>query len=124
MKSRGQVRDERIPAPMLSYFFRLSHILNKNKFGERKMRLYDEIAQSEGFSAFAGARALFLPMRAVYLEGVKALGDFAPEKVVVCFPHCQVAVEGEELSIAKYLDGDLCIVGKPRSLSVLDGGRE
>ena len=63
------------------------------------MRLYDEIAQSEGFSAFAGARVLFLPMRAVYLEGVKALGDFAPEKVVVCFPHCRGLVHRREAAL-------------------------
>lgn len=109
--------------PFFILFYSDAYTKQKPILGEG-MRLYDEIAQSEGFSAFAGARALFLPMRAVYLEGVKALGDFSPEKVVVCFPHCLVEVEGEELSIAKYLDGDLCIVGKPRSLSVLDGGGE
>ena len=82
------------------------------------MRLYDEIIKSEAFLAFAGARVLFLPMRAAYFEGVKALGDFSPERVEICFHACIVAVEGEELSIGKYADGDVSILGKVRSLAV------
>ncbi len=87
------------------------------------MRLYEEIIQSEGFTAFAGARVLFFPLRAVYCEGVKGLGDFSCDRVEVCFPACSVAIEGEELSIAKFLDGDLCVQGKVVSVCVLEGGR-
>lgn len=82
------------------------------------MRLYDEIVKSEGFTAFAGARVLFLPLRAAYFEGVKALGDFSAERVEVYFPSCSVLVEGEALSIGKYSDGDLSVLGKIRLLSV------
>ena len=82
------------------------------------MRLYDEIIQSEGWSAFAGARVLLMPSRAAYFEGVKALGDFSAERVDVYFSSCVVSVEGEGLSIGKYSDGDLSVLGKIRSLSV------
>lgn len=85
------------------------------------MRLYDEIVKSEAFLAFAGARVLFLPLRAAYFEGVKALGDFSAERVEICFPACTVALEGENLSIGKYADGDLSILGEVRSLSVQGG---
>ena len=85
------------------------------------MRLYDEIVKSDAFLAFAGARVLFLPMRAAYFEGVKALGDFSSERVEICFHAYTVALEGEELSIGKYADGDLSILGKVRSL-VVQGG--
>ena len=87
------------------------------------MRLYEEIIQSEGFTAIAGARVLFLPLRAVYCEGVKGLGDFSCERVEVCFPSCAVEIEGEGLSIAKFLDGDLCVQGKVVSVRALEGGR-
>ena len=82
------------------------------------MRLYDEIVKSEAFLAFAGARVLFLPLRAAYFEGVKALGEFSSERVEICFPSCVVALEGEGMSIGKYADGDLSILGKVRLLSV------
>ena len=85
------------------------------------MRLYDEIVKSDAFLAFAGVRVLFLPLRAAYFEGVKALGDFSSEKVEICFHACTVSVEGEELSIGKYADGDVSILGKVRSLSVQGG---
>ena len=83
------------------------------------MRLYDEIVKSEAFASFAGARVLFLPHRAAYFEGVKALGDFSSERVEIVFPSCAVAVDGEGLSIGKYADGDLSVLGKVCSLSVI-----
>jgi hypothetical protein len=85
------------------------------------MRLYEELAKSDAFLAFAGARVIFLPLRAAYFEGVKALGDFSQGRVEVCFSTCSIAVEGEDLSIGKYTDGDLCVLGKVRSLSLLEG---
>ena len=82
------------------------------------MRLYDEIIHSEGWTSFAGARVLFIPLRATYFEGVKGLGDFSPERVDVYLPSCALSVEGEGLSIGKYSDGDLSVLGKIHSLSV------
>lgn len=82
------------------------------------MRLYDELVKSEAFLAFAGARVLFLPLRAAYFEGVKALGDFSTERVEICFSSCRMTAEGEGLSIGKYTDGDLCVLGKVRLIAV------
>ncbi len=83
--------------------------------------MYDELKKSDAFLEFTGARVIFLPLRAAYFEGVKALGDFSEQRVEVCFPACAVALEGEGLSIGKYTDGDLCVLGKVRSLSLLEG---
>ena len=85
------------------------------------MRLYDELKKSDAFLAFTGARVIFLPLRAAYFEGVKALGDFSEQRVEICFSACNIAVEGESLSIGKYTDGDLCVLGKVRALSLLEG---
>lgn len=78
------------------------------------MRLFDEIFKNaDGFSF---SRCTVVPGGGGYFEGVKAVGDFSPEKVVVCFPCGNVAVEGKGLSIKKYYDGDLQLSGKIFSL--------
>ena len=74
------------------------------------MRLYDEIFKNtEGFPF---ARCTIVPGGGGYFEGVKAIGDFSPERVVVCFHHSSVAVEGKGLSVKKYYDGDLQLSGQ------------
>ena len=82
------------------------------------MRLYDEIFKNTDGVAFA--RCTIVPGGGGYFEGVKAVGDFSPEKVVVCFPHGNVAVEGKGLTIKKYYDGDLQISGQIFTLKVED----
>ncbi len=79
------------------------------------MRLYDEIFKNtEGFPL---ARCTFIPEGGGYFEGVKAVGDFSPERVVICFPRCSVSVEGVGLCIKKYYDGDLQLTGKILTLT-------
>ena len=74
------------------------------------MRLYDEIFKNtEGFPF---ARCTIVPGGGGYFEGVKAIGDFSPERVVVCFHRSSVAVEGKGLSVKKYYDGDLQLSGQ------------
>ncbi|MBQ7949321.1 MAG: YabP/YqfC family sporulation protein [Clostridia bacterium] len=80
------------------------------------MRLYDEIFKNaDGFSF---ARCTVVPNGGGYFEGVKAVGDFSPERIVVCFPRGNVEVEGKGLAIKKYYDGDLQLSGKILSLRV------
>lgn len=74
------------------------------------MRLYDEIFKNTD-GAFA-PRCSFVPQGGGYFEGVKTVGDFSPDRVVVYFPRAQIVVEGKMLSIKKYCDGDLQISGK------------
>ena len=79
------------------------------------MRLYDEIFKNtEGFPF---ARCTVVPGGGGYFEGVKAVGDFSPEQVVLCFPHCSVSVTGVGLCIKKYCDGDLQLTGKILTLT-------
>ncbi|MBQ8229700.1 MAG: YabP/YqfC family sporulation protein [Clostridia bacterium] len=88
------------------------------------MRLYDEIFKSADGAAFA--RCTIVPGGGGYFEGVKAVGDFSPERVVVCFPRETVEVTGENLSIKKYYDGDLQLSGRIFSVRVpsADGASE
>ena len=86
------------------------------------MRLYDEIFKNA--DGVALSRCIVVPNGGGYFEGVKAVGDFSPERVVVCFPKEAVTVEGEHLSIKKYCDGDLQLSGKICALIVENAGKD
>ena len=82
------------------------------------MRLYDEIFKNTDGVAFS--RCTIIPGGGGYFEGVKAVGDFSPERIVICFPKETVAAEGKNLSIKKYYDGDLQLSGQIFHLHVED----
>ncbi|MBQ7831765.1 MAG: YabP/YqfC family sporulation protein [Clostridia bacterium] len=86
------------------------------------MRLYDEIFKNADGGALS--RCIVVPCGGGYFEGVKSVGDFSTERIVICFPKQTVEAEGKGLSILKYCDGDLQIAGKILSLRVLTDGRE
>lgn len=80
------------------------------------MRLYEEIFKNvEGVAA---SKCVFVPRGGGYFEGVKSVGEFSPKRVLVCFPKEQVLVEGENLIIKKYCDGDLQLSGRITSVRV------
>lgn len=80
------------------------------------MRLYDEIFKNA--DNFSFSRCTVVPGGGGYFEGVKAVGDFSSEKIVLCFSHGNVAVEGKGLTIKKYYDGDLQLSGQIYALQV------
>ena len=83
------------------------------------MRLYDEIFKNADGGALA--RCVIVPCGGGYFEGVKAVGDFSFERIVLYFPKESVEVEGVDLTIKKYCDGDLQLTGKIYALRVIDG---
>ena len=85
------------------------------------MRLYEELFKSADGTAFS--RCTWIPRGGGYFQGVKAVGDFSPERIVICFPRESVEVEGDSLTIKKYCDGDLQLSGKITSLRVLCGDK-
>ena len=82
------------------------------------MRLYDELFKRADGAPFA--RYTIVPAGGGYFEGVKAVGDFSPERIVLYFPRESVEVEGEDLTIGKYCDGDLSILGEIRSVRLME----
>lgn len=80
------------------------------------MRLYDEIFKNA--DEFSFSRCTVVPGGGGYFEGVKAVGDFSSEKIVLCFSRGNVTVEGKELTIKKYYDGDLQLSGQIYTLRV------
>ncbi len=86
------------------------------------MRLYEEIFKNA--DGVTSSKCIFVPRGGGYFEGVKSVGDFSSERIVVCFAKEQVEIEGENLSIKKYCDGDLQLSGRIFSLRVeKDGGK-
>ena len=85
------------------------------------MRASKVFFKGEVGEAFALERCLIFPLGEGYFEGVKSLGDLSPTSVVIRFSHAIVTVEGEGLSVGKYLDGDLQLCGKITSLKTESG---
>lgn len=77
------------------------------------MRLYEEIFENNDMAA---SRCVIMPSGGGYFEGVKSVGDFSSEKIEICFARKIAIVEGIDLSIKKYCDGDLQLSGKICSL--------
>ena len=76
------------------------------------MRLYDEIFKNADGAALT--KCTIVPDGGGYFEGVKAVGDFSPQRIVIAFPKSEIEITGEGLSIKKYCDGDLRLLGKIR----------
>ncbi len=83
------------------------------------MRLFDELFKDAEGGAVS--RCTVVPCGGGYFEGVKAVGDFSPERIVVYFPKASVLAEGKGLVIKKYCDGDLQLSGEILSLQVVKG---
>ena len=81
------------------------------------MRIYDEILKDPTDGACA--RCTIVPGGGGYLEGVKSVGDFSAERIVVYFPRQEVEIVGQALTIKKYYDGDLQIGGKVTAIRVV-----
>jgi hypothetical protein len=82
------------------------------------MRLYEEIFKDTD-GAFAGAKCIFVPKGRGYFEGVRSVGEFTEERVLLRLKSCELEIVGKALSIAKYCDGDLALDGEIYAVQVL-----
>lgn len=74
------------------------------------MRLYDEIFKNADGAALC--RCIVVPGGGGYFEGVKAVGEFTPEKIEIYFSKQRIEIVGAGLSIKKFCDGDLQVLGR------------
>ena len=86
------------------------------------MRLYEEIFKNADGGALS--KCVIVPCGGGYFEGVKSVTDFTDDKVTLRFPHNTVEVQGDNLCIKKYCDGDLQISGRITALRVVLPSRE
>ena len=80
------------------------------------MRLYEEVFKNAD-NAFE--KCIIVPGGGGYFEGVKSVADFSCEKILLCFARRLVEVEGQELVVKKYCDGDLQLSGRILGVKVL-----
>ncbi len=83
------------------------------------MRLYDEIFKSVDGLAFRKYTVVI--GGGGYFEGVKSVGDFSSEQVVLFFSKSSLQIDGKNLSIKKYCDGDLELAGTIHTVTLLNG---
>ena len=82
------------------------------------MRLYNEIFKSaDGLSC---CKYTVVVGGGGYFEGVKSVGDFSPEQIVLFFPKCSLQIDGTHLEIKKYCDGDLELIGEIHTVTTLN----
>ena len=80
------------------------------------MRLFEELFKNGGIKGDLSLlpRIVILPSEGAYVEGVKSVGDFTGERIVLYFS-CKkfpcVEIEGERFTIAKLCEGDLHLTG-------------
>ena len=80
------------------------------------MRASRGVLKEELGEAFRADRCLIFPLGEGYFEGVKGIVDFSKKSVVLRFGEYLLMVEGEDLSVGKYIDGDLYLRGKIQSV--------
>ena len=83
------------------------------------MRLYDEIFKNT--EGIGGARFTVAIGGGGYFEGVKTVGEFSPEQVVLYYPKESVEIQGSNLYIKKYCEGDLQLSGKIHAVRIVEG---
>ncbi len=78
------------------------------------MKLVEQILNELGAD---GLKSLTLvPGECCYLKSVKSVLSFTPRSVVLSVGRFSVFVEGEELSVGEYFEGDLLVKGNVRSV--------
>ena len=82
------------------------------------MRLYDEIFKTTE----AGARFTVSEHGGAYFEGVKTVGEFSPERIVLYFSRSAVEIEGADLRIETYTDGDMRLGGTIACVKLKNNG--
>ena len=56
--------------------------------------------------------------RAAYLENIKGLFSYEPDKIVLLLKRGRLTLEGEGLSIDRYVSGDMVVLGAIRKFEV------
>lgn len=82
------------------------------------MAFFDDIKESmgipDGFSP--QFRAVIIGDFSGYFEGVRSIGAFSPNQIVLHLRGATIKVSGEKLVIKKYCAGDVAVCGKITSI--------
>lgn len=82
------------------------------------MGFIDEIKKTFGEAMPVGTsyRAVIFGDDCVYLENVRSIESYSPERISLRLKQGGISIAGERLFIKKYCDGDVAVCGKIRCL--------
>lgn len=80
------------------------------------MKLLEQILSELGAD---GAKSITLvPESCCYLKSVKSVASFSPSKIAVKVGKLDVTVEGENMEIGGYFEGDLIVRGRVTGVKI------
>ncbi|HIY45615.1 MAG TPA: YabP/YqfC family sporulation protein [Candidatus Borkfalkia excrementipullorum] len=87
------------------------------------MRLFEEILSAAGFGdeLSGGAKVVLFAGRCGYFENVKSISSFSDTAVSLLLKRGEVHVEGKNLCVARYGEGDLLLKGEIERVEMLGG---
>ncbi len=85
------------------------------------MSFFNEISSaiSDGTPFEPSFKATICGDKAVYLQGVKAIKSYDNDKIEVILKKGGLVIVGENLTIKKYVLGDLVVCGKIKSTEII-----
>ena len=85
------------------------------------MNFIEDIKQSINLSGICQPtfRALLIGDEAVYFENICSIKSYSQNKIELQLKKNQIKIDGENLVIKKYCQGDLLICGKIKTLSTI-----
>ena len=83
------------------------------------MGLIEEVLSvfGDGIEDFSpGFKITVFGDRAVYIEGVKSIKSYSPDKMEILIKKGQIKITGEDLFVKKYCAEDLAVCGKIKAI--------
>lgn len=77
------------------------------------MKLLQQILAEAG--ADTAKAYTVVPGFGAYFKSVKSVAEYSSEKIILNLPQARLTVSGENLTIGKYFEGDLLVLGAIRS---------
>lgn len=80
------------------------------------MKLLEQLLNEMGADTLKSIT--FIPGHCCYLKSVKGVVDFSPERIVLAVGKKRVALEGENMLLGEFFEGDLIVKGDVRGVKV------
>lgn len=80
------------------------------------MKLLEQILNEMGADTLNSIT--LIPASCCYLKSVKAVVDFSPERIVLAVGKKRVTLEGENMLLGEFFEGDLIVKGDVRGIKI------
>ena len=80
------------------------------------MKLLEQILSELGADSLKSIT--LVPDNCCYLRSVKSVVEFSPTKMVLAVGKKRVTLEGENMTVGQFFEGDLCVKGEIRGIRI------